>query len=104
MHHVVELCKNPVQVFKDRQLYVDEATKTILSVTPRGICCIPIEGELRGVRSYHKYATSSITSPPTSFTSLSLLVFSLYLLLSSLSPASICCTLIEGKLRVYSYY
>jgi hypothetical protein len=55
VHHHVELCKNPVQILKERQMYVDECNKQIVAVTPRGICCIPIEGELRGVRSYHRY-------------------------------------------------
>lgn len=55
VHHV-ELCKNPVVVQKeDKQVFFDESNKELVTVTPKGICCSPVEGEARGTRSYYRY-------------------------------------------------
>lgn len=56
-HHHVELCKTPIPVLKeeDKQIFFDECTKQLVSVTPRGICCTPLEGDQRGIRSYYRY-------------------------------------------------
>jgi hypothetical protein len=58
-YHHVELCKYPVQVLKeDKQIFFDECNKQLVSVTPRGICCTPLEGEKRGVRTYYRCVSS----------------------------------------------
>ena len=57
VHHV-ELCKNPVAVPQDKQVFFDECNKQLVSVTPKGaISCTYIEGDKRGLRANYRYVT-----------------------------------------------
>lgn len=56
IHHV-ELSKSPIQIKDDdKQIIFDECNKQLVTVTPRGICCIPLEGDKKGIRYQFRYA------------------------------------------------
>eukprot|EP01112_Ceratiomyxa_fruticulosa_P015060 TRINITY_DN4383_c0_g1_i1.p1 TRINITY_DN4383_c0_g1~~TRINITY_DN4383_c0_g1_i1.p1 ORF type:complete len:901 (+),score=199.61 TRINITY_DN4383_c0_g1_i1:154-2703(+) len=59
-YHHVEFCVNPIRTTpEDSHIILDECTKELTSITPKGVCRIPLEGENRGERRYYSFPSTS---------------------------------------------